>query len=136
MPGWTLARVDINGELYLDGGIASATNADVLTGEDLDLVIAVSPMSTSVHRVGSGFERLVRRQAGAKLRNELALLRRAEAGTVVLEPGLRTLPHLSADFMSDAAASAIVLSAFIETGEAIRTNAELSALSASSVDAA
>lgn len=38
--------VEIHGDLYVDGGAHSPTNADVLRREDLDLVIVLSPMST------------------------------------------------------------------------------------------
>ena len=45
VPGW-FAPVEINGERYVDGGVWSPTNADVLAGEPLDAVIISSPMSS------------------------------------------------------------------------------------------
>ena len=44
IPGF-FAPVVIDGEAHLDGGVHSPTNADVVRGEDLDLVIVSSPMS-------------------------------------------------------------------------------------------
>ncbi|MBW3658465.1 MAG: patatin-like phospholipase family protein [Actinobacteria bacterium] len=41
------APVEIAGERYLDGGVHSPTNADVLGDERLDLVVVVSPMSVA-----------------------------------------------------------------------------------------
>src|SRR6185369_13807811 len=37
--------VEIGGGVYIDGGGYSPTNADVLCGEHLDLVVVVAPMS-------------------------------------------------------------------------------------------
>ena len=61
IPGF-FAPVVIDGEAHLDGGVHSPTNADVLRGEDLDLVIVSSPMSRRGRR-----PRLSRRSADARL---------------------------------------------------------------------
>jgi NTE family protein len=113
VPGY-FAPVEVDGVLYLDGGIASPTNADVLRDQKFDLVIAVSPMSTSAGHAGHGLERLVRRHAHRKLRTELAALA-ADTPKLVLEPGRNAIEYLPADFMSDASASEIVRAAFTET---------------------
>jgi NTE family protein len=44
VPAW-FEPVEIEGVRYLDGGVHSPTNLDVLAGEGLDLVIVSSPMS-------------------------------------------------------------------------------------------
>ena len=44
LPG-VYAPVEIDGEVYVDGGIGSSTNADLLAGEDLDLVLVVAPLA-------------------------------------------------------------------------------------------
>ena len=46
IPGY-FAPVTIHGRRYVDGGVHSPTNADVLRHEELDLVIVSSPMSIS-----------------------------------------------------------------------------------------
>ena len=46
IPGY-FQPVEIDGREYVDGGVHSPTNADVLRKEDLDLVLVSSPMSTS-----------------------------------------------------------------------------------------
>ena len=43
IPGY-LRPVDIGGEAYIDGGVHSPTNADLLAGRGLDLVIVSAPM--------------------------------------------------------------------------------------------
>ena len=44
VPGY-FADVVIDGETYVDGGVISATNADVLARHDIDLAIVISPMT-------------------------------------------------------------------------------------------
>ena len=46
IPGY-FAPVTIHGRRYVDGGVHSPTNADVVRHEELDLVIVSSPMSIS-----------------------------------------------------------------------------------------
>jgi NTE family protein len=122
VPGY-FAPVDVDGSLYLDGGVASPTNAAVLRDDELDLVIAVSPMSSEVPRSGFSVDALVRDNARRKLRSELSVLERRGVSTVVLQPGPRVLEHLNADFMSDSRAADIVLAAFMETGKQARSTA-------------
>jgi NTE family protein len=49
VPAW-FRPVQIDGVPYVDGGVHSPTNLDVLTDEGLDLVIVSSPMSIVRHR--------------------------------------------------------------------------------------
>jgi NTE family protein len=65
IPGY-FRPVQIDGESYIDGGVRSPTNADVLRRTELDLAIIVSPMSgRDLGLLGTG--NLVRRHARAKL---------------------------------------------------------------------
>jgi NTE family protein len=116
VPGY-FAPVDIDGTLYLDGGVASPTNAATIRDADLDLVIAVSPMSSTAPRSGYSVEGFMREKAGRKLRGELSVLESRGITTVTFEPGPSVLEHLGADFMNDTNAAEIVLAAFMETGE-------------------
>lgn len=115
VPGY-FRPVEVDGATYIDGGVRSPTNADILRGEDLDLVIIVSPMS------GRELNRFdpytwVRRYAKAKVDAEVAslLLRRIPA--VVIEPGPGLAPVLGSDFMSDARTNEIVVGSFLDAGE-------------------
>jgi NTE family protein len=119
VPGF-FAPVEIDGELYIDGGVASPTNADILRYHDLDLVIALSPMSSSGAVAHHSFQGLARARAGRQLRQELGVLRRHGIATVVLAPGFEVLEHISADFMSDEHSNDIVAAAFLETGRQLR----------------
>jgi NTE family protein len=119
VPGY-FAPVDVDGSLYLDGGVASPTNAATLRDADLDLVIAVSPMSSAAPRSGYSVEGYMRENAGRKLQRELSVLESRGISTVTFQPGPSVLEHLGADFMNDANSAEIVLAAFMETGEQLR----------------
>lgn len=78
--------VQIEGQAYIDGGVHSPTNADVLLGEGLDLVVVVSPMS--LRPLGRPPVDLgPRLLAGRRLASEVRELRRAGAHVVTVQPG-------------------------------------------------
>ncbi len=86
IPGY-YRPVEIDGVRYVDGGAHSPTNADLLAGEGLDLVLVSSPMSAGfdVFRPTAdgpmrGFCRLV-------LRREMARVRATGTSIIPLEPG-------------------------------------------------
>ncbi|HUR12883.1 MAG TPA: patatin-like phospholipase family protein [Mycobacteriales bacterium] len=80
------APVRIDGHSYVDGGMHSPTNADVVLRDAPDLVVVLSPMS-----VGSGVglrpDLGVRLAMKRRLNGELRRLRRAGMRTLVIEPG-------------------------------------------------
>ncbi len=55
IPGF-FTPVEINGVVYIDGGVHSPTNGDLLLDRELDLVIMIAPMS--LHSYGSGVRRI------------------------------------------------------------------------------
>jgi NTE family protein len=118
VPGY-FAPVDVDGESYLDGGVASATNADVLP-DDLDLAIVFAPMASADPQNGFSLDRLMRERTTGRLRDELTRLSARGVESLVFAPGPRTIAVLGHDFMSDAAAAEIVVTAFFETGEQLR----------------
>jgi NTE family protein len=120
VPGY-FAPVVVDGHRYLDGGVKSSTNADVLRDAGLDLVIVVAPMCPVQERGSHSIEQYLRGKASRQLRAEIAMLERNGGTTVVaFGPDEQTLAHMSADFMSDTAVPEIVLSAFLETGTQLR----------------
>jgi NTE family protein len=75
--------VNIEGERYVDGGVHSPTNADVLAGGDpFDLVLISSPMSIAGRNVRLSPDEPMRRLARLALTREVRKLR-AE-GTIVV----------------------------------------------------
>ena len=125
VPGY-FAGVHIGDERYVDGGVISATNADVLARCDLDLVIVVSPMTGSAP--WPSMSHLVRRLCRRTLDGELRALGRHGIPTVVVEPGPDVTRHMSMDFMSEQASTEIVRHAFFDTGAQIAHNPSLRAL--------
>ena len=122
VPGY-FADVAINGETYVDGGAISPTNADVLRRHDLDLAIVVSPMTGAAH--WPSLSHLVRQLCRRTLDQELRSLHRHGIPTVVIEPGAEVTRHMTVDFMSEAASTDIVRSAFFGTGAQIASSATL-----------
>jgi NTE family protein len=122
------ADVRINGEAYVDGGVVSATNADALARERVDLAVVVSPMTGDVRRHGP--TDFVRRMCRRELDRELRILARWGIPSVVIEPGPDVLRHMSADFMNDDFAPEIVRDAFFDTGAQIAASPLLQRLDA------
>jgi NTE family protein len=122
VPGY-FSGVEIGRHCYVDGGVISATNADVLRRHDLDLVIVVSPMTGTDggRSVSSAVRRLCRRA----LDREIAALDRHGIPAVVIEPGPAVQRHMTHDFMSDQALTEIVGASFLDTGAQILRRNEL-----------
>ncbi len=78
--------VRINGLAYVDGGMHSATNADVLVGDRCDLVVVVSPMSIGPLGLPP-VDLAPRLLAGRRLASEVRKLRRGGAHVVTVQPG-------------------------------------------------
>jgi NTE family protein len=118
IPGY-FRPVRIGDDAYVDGGVRSPTNADVVRRTVLDLVVVVSPMSgRDLGRVGVG--NLIRRHARTRLEGERRRLAARGIPTVVIEPGPEVIRALGTDFMSDARASDIVAAAVADTSQQLR----------------
>jgi NTE family protein len=91
--------VEIDDRRYLDGGVHSPTNADVLRGEDLDLALVCSPMSLSRSAFRPHLSVALRLHFRRRLASEVAALRRAGIPTVVFQPSGEDLDVMSGDAM-------------------------------------
>jgi NTE family protein len=81
------APVEIHGRRYVDGGIASGTNADLVLGldEPLDLVIVIAPMAAADRRDEARFyEGVFDRFGGVALTAELDAIRAAWPDTDIV----------------------------------------------------
>jgi NTE family protein len=85
IPGY-FQPVEIDGERYVDGGVHSPSNADVLRREKLDLVLISSPMSTSRNAPLVTRSQPVRRHFRIRLGQEVRRLRKAGLPVVVFQP--------------------------------------------------
>ncbi len=114
IPGY-FAPVPIGQVQYFDGGVHSATNADVLARSNLDLVIVVSPMSSAFGRSRS-VDGPLRWVAHRRLDGEIRRLRRAGATVVRFEPGAHAIAAMGTNAMADDRADGVVQAGFLEAG--------------------
>jgi len=82
--------VTIDGRRYVDGGIYSTSNADILRSEELDLVICLNPTST-LHPIRGAnprdaFNLIFQRASGRRLGSEAKKLRAAGTEVVLVQP--------------------------------------------------
>ena len=76
----------IDGVRYVDGGVWSPTNADLLTGLGLDLVVVSSPMSTVRRGLRAGVDLPARLLHHRYLESEIGKVRRAGTPVLTFEP--------------------------------------------------
>ncbi len=96
IPG-VFAPVEIAGVRYVDGGVHSPTNADVLRTEKLDLVLVSSPMSASGRGQGARPDVGMRQWSRLRLRAESARLRAVGIPVVRFEPTAEDLRVMALD---------------------------------------
>ncbi len=113
--------VPIDGRFYVDGGLASGTNADLVLGADppLDLVIVAAPMaSLEAHPGARSYERVVDRLGVAALDAEIALLRETwpETEVIILRPDSAVLEETRPNPLATGAA----IPAFLQTLRSMR----------------
>ncbi len=80
-------QVEIAGERYVDGGVTSPTNADLLVGRELDLVVAIAPMSGTTG-AARAFPPMARGYFSRRLRSELDPIAAAGTPVLIFEPTL------------------------------------------------
>jgi NTE family protein len=111
IPGFYRA-VDIGGRRYVDGGLASASNLDVLAKRRLDLVIALNPMS-SLHAgarstLGERVSFAVRQRAGRRLGSEAKRLRAAGTEVILIQPTADDLEAMGSNLMNRGRRNAVI----------------------------
>ena len=114
IPGY-FSPVRIRGIEYFDGGVHSPTNADVLRHAELDLVIAISPMSAA-HGRSLTVDAPLRWTAHRRLEQEIRRLQAAGTTVVRFEPGPRCLAAMGLNAMALNRSDKVVQQAFLETG--------------------
>ncbi|WP_051579872.1 patatin-like phospholipase family protein [Pseudonocardia acaciae] len=105
VPAW-YAPVPIRGVPYVDGGVCSPFNADLLDDAGLDEVLVLAPLGAfELDRPRAPLawlERRWRRAVTNRLRREVAALRAAGAGVRVLTPNAADLGVMGANMMDGA----------------------------------
>jgi NTE family protein len=100
---------EVEGRVYVDGGIASGTHADLVLGanEPLDLVIVLAPMAAEEARQGAWLhERVFDRVGCRSLEEEVALIRSTwpHADVLVMRPSPAVLAAMRPNPMDAKAA--------------------------------
>jgi NTE family protein len=85
IPGF-FAPVEIDGVRYVDGGVHSPTNADLLKDEGLDLIVVSSPMSSAGRRLRPAADLPMRQWSRLQLDREAATLRRRRVRVIAFQP--------------------------------------------------
>jgi NTE family protein len=96
--------VTIAGRRYVDGGICSVSNLDLLQREELDLVLCLNPMSSLAQATGGSpadrMAAIMRAAAGRRLGHEARKLRAAGTRVLILQPGEQDVSLMGFNLMS------------------------------------
>jgi NTE family protein len=114
IPGY-FKPVRIEGVDHFDGGVHSGTNADVVRGLGLDLVIAVAPMGVAHGRALTP-DALLRRVAHQRLERELRPLRAEGTAVVRFEPSAPVLRAMGLNLMATDRSARVVQESFFDAG--------------------
>ncbi|MEA2314815.1 MAG: hypothetical protein QOI03_1507 [Solirubrobacteraceae bacterium] len=125
IPGF-FRPVEIAGRRYVDGGVRSVSNLDVLFDERLDLVIALNPMS-SLHRGSSASlgERVafaIRQASGRRLASEASRVRAAGTEVILIQPTVHDLDAMGTNLMNRSKRRAVIETAAQSVGDHLRAS--------------
>ena len=126
IPGY-FKPVTIGGTEYVDGGVHSVTNADVLRNEGLDVVVIISSMSAA-HGAAHGADGLVRRSVHRRMEREVARLEAAGTAVLRLEPGHESRQVMGLKAMAEDRSPRVIEAAYEETLRRITTTPFLASL--------
>ena len=113
------APVHIGTREYIDGGVHSATNADVLHHAHLDTVIVISSMSAA-HGRSSHSDAPVRWAMHRRLEQEVRRLRARGTDVIRFEPSARTLAVMGVNAMAEDRSAVVVAAAYADAAQHAR----------------
>ncbi|MBA3328523.1 MAG: patatin-like phospholipase family protein [Solirubrobacterales bacterium] len=98
--------VEIGGRRYVDGGVCSTSNLDLLRGLGLDLVVCLNPTSSLAHNGGrrpvDRVAAALRTASGRRLGHEARKLRAEGTEVVLLQPSAADLEIMGPNLMARA----------------------------------
>ncbi|MGI8802460.1 MAG: patatin-like phospholipase family protein [Solirubrobacteraceae bacterium] len=116
--------VKIRGRRYVDGGIHSVSNLDLLAGRELDLVVCLNPMSTRARvEARTPPERVaanLRASAGRRLGSEVRKLREQGTEVLLIQPSGADLAVMGVNLMARDRRGAVIETALGSTTRALR----------------
>lgn len=96
--------VSIGGHRYVDGGLCSLSNVDLLRHEDIDVAVCLNPMSSTAPVAGGGpagaLMGVVRGSARRRLEHETRKLEAHGVPVLTVEPSSEDLAVMGTNFMS------------------------------------
>jgi NTE family protein len=118
--------VDINRRPYVDGGVRSTSNLDVLRDEQLDLVLALNPMS-SLHQgaprtLGERMALPMRQTAGRRLGSEAKRLRERGIEVLLVQPTVHDLDAMGGNLLNARRRNQVVETAVHTVTEHLRNS--------------
>jgi NTE family protein len=123
IPGF-FEPVLIDGRRYVDGGLHSMCNLDLLVGTDLDLVICFSAMTSHLRYEGSApVERAVHSLlflAGAQLDRQARMLEERGVNVIVVEPSAQDRAAMGTNMMDVRRCGAVLEVALTSTAAQLR----------------
>lgn len=126
IPGY-FRPVSIEGRDYVDGGVHSVTNADVLRSEGLDIVVIISSMSAA-HGSANGADGWLRRTVHRRMEREIARLQTAGTAVISLEPGADARRVMGLRAMAEDRSPRVIEAAYEETRLRVRSSPFLATL--------
>jgi NTE family protein len=126
IPGY-FRPVTIDGIDYVDGGVYSSTNADVLRSDDLDMVLIISSMSAA-QGSAIGADGFIRRSVHRRMEHEIVRLEEAGTAVIRLEPGAAARHAMGLRAMAEDRGPQVIAAAYQETCQLILDNPALASL--------
>ncbi len=117
--------VSVGGRLYVDGGVRSASNLDLLARRNLDLVICLNPTSTLEGGAPGAnlldrFLDLNRAASGRRLGSEAKRVRAGGTRVVLIQPTTEDLAVIGRNLMSGRRRNEVIETAMRTVAEAVR----------------
>ena len=110
-----LARpVRIGRHRYVDGGVHSPTNADALAGQNLDLVVVLSPMGHTAHETSRSPSRRI---AHRRLQHEVRILEEHGTEVQVIGPDMATIKTMGWNMLDRGTTASVMRAAFLGTSQ-------------------
>jgi NTE family protein len=106
------APVLIDGRRYVDGGVHSPTNADLVAGIELDLVVVSSPMSIAESGLRVAPDQPARRLSRFTLAREVARIRRSGMPVLTFQPTAADLAVMGYNAMDDSRRGPVATTAY------------------------
>jgi NTE family protein len=131
IPGF-FRPVQINGRPYVDGGVCSVSNLDLLAGRGLDVVICLNPLS-SRHRTASlnpivRVGQITRSASGRRLGYEAKKVRAYGTEVALIQPTAEDLEVMGGNMMSGKRRHEVIEKAMETVSEQLHSDPELSGL--------